>query len=99
MAERTKLDLIGEEARNNHIIKNTFNDVTDENHYSRTHTRAMSDEETPVHGKGTGVELDTANGGGSVDINGDASVAGSGRKGNIKFNQYNKNNPYQRPTM
>lgn len=99
MAERSKLDLIGEEARNNHIIKNTFNGNSEDKQYSRTHSMALSDEETPVHGKGTGIELDTENGGGSVDINGDPGISGTGRKGNIRFNQYNKTNQYQKPTM
>ena len=60
-------------------------------------TRALSDAETPVAGKGTGVFLDTYNGGGSLDINGNPAAAGSGRLQNVATNQYNGNNTYQHP--
>lgn len=98
MAERSKLELIGIEARANHRIKNTFTGLNDEEKYSTTHTRALSDEETPEHGKGTGAYLDTANGGSHTDINGSAGMSGSGRKGNTRFNNYNRENEYQKPT-
>lgn len=97
--KKSKLELIGIEARNAAIIKNTYNGSSESSQYSATHSRAMSDEETPLHGKGTGKSLDTANGGSSVDINGDPSILGSGRKGNLKFNTYSKENPYHKPGM
>lgn len=99
MAEKSKLELIGTEARLNHRIRNTFTGLNEEQKYSTTHTRAISDEETPEHGKGTGISLDTANGGSRTDINGDPALSGSGRKGNVRFNQYNRENEYQKPTI
>ena len=93
----TKLEEIAIEARKGLLIKNTFNDTASENNYSATHTNAKSDETTPKNGKGTGVFLDTSNGGSSEDINGIASAAGSGRIGNIKVNEYNEDNKYGHP--
>jgi hypothetical protein len=96
---KTKLEIIANEARMNLKVRNTFTGNSESEQYSRTHTRAVSDEETPIRGKGTGKELDTRAGGDSYDINGHASVPGSGRNGNIRVNLYNENNQYQRPTM
>lgn len=84
-------------ARNTLLPINTYNNSDDSNSYSSTHTRALSDEETPVAGKGTGVFLDTYNGGGSLDINGNPAAAGSGRLQNIAVNQYNGGATYQQP--
>ena len=48
--------------------------------YDVKNTRALSDIATPVYGKGTGIFLDTSNGGGSYDINGNQTkFPGSGR--------------------
>lgn len=97
--KKTKLEQIAEEQRKVLMGRNTYNGFSEDQQYSRTHTRALSDEETPVHGKGTGKYLDTAEGGSSVDRNGDPNMLGSGRNGNIKFNMYNKENPYRKPGM
>jgi hypothetical protein len=59
---------------------NSYNNEADANNYTATHTKALSDQRTPIKGKGTGVFLDTYNGGGDFDINGNPTYAGSGRK-------------------
>lgn len=92
-----KLEQAAIAARDALIPINTYKGDDDSNKYSSTHTRAVSDQETPVYGKGTGVFLDTYNGGGSMDINGSPSAAGSGRIQNIATNEYNQNNQYQHP--
>lgn len=61
------------------IAKNNYNNEDKANNYSATHTRAIADSKTPVYGKGTGIFLDTYNGGGDYDVNGNPSIAGSGR--------------------
>ena len=66
-------------ARNTLIAINNYDNVDGANNYTATHTRALSDQQTPVYGKGTGVFLDTYNGGGSFDLNGAPNAAGSGR--------------------
>ena len=66
-------------ARNTLIAINSYDNVDDANNYTATHTKALSDEQTPVKGKGTGVFLDTYNGGGSIDIYGNPTYGGSGR--------------------
>lgn len=100
MAEKqTKLEEIGIEARKSLITKNTFNDTDTNNNYSVTHTNAKSDEQTPKHGKGTGVSFDTSNGGSSDDINGVANATGSGRIANVLKNEYNNENGYKAPDM
>lgn len=92
-----KLEQAAIAARGALLPTNTYNNAADSNNYSATHTRALSDSETPVAGKGTGVFLDTYNGGGSLDINGNPAAAGSGRIKNVAVNQYNGNNTYQHP--
>ena len=54
--------------------------------YSVTNTRALSDSNTPIYGKGTGLFLDTAHGGGDYDINGNIDYVGSGRLNAIGIN-------------
>lgn len=75
-----KLEQAAIDRRNMLIASNAYNSATDANKYSATHTKALSDQETPVKGKGTGVFLDTYNGGGDLDINGNPTNPGSGRK-------------------
>jgi hypothetical protein len=58
---------------------NGYDNASDSNNYSATHTKALSDQSTPIKGKGTGVFLDTYNGGGDLDINGNPTYGGSGR--------------------
>jgi len=93
----TELEKAAIAARKQLIPRNTYNNEDANNNYSTTHTRAKSDETTPVNGKGTGVYLDTTNGGGSYDINGTPNAAGSGRIGNLTFNKYNDDNRYDHP--
>jgi hypothetical protein len=70
-------------ARNTLLPINTYNNADASNEYSATHTRAISDQTTPVYGKGSGQYLDIENYGGvggEYDINGNQSLyIGSGR--------------------
>ncbi len=61
------------------IARNSYNNYDDANNYTAKHTRALSDDLTPIYGKGTGIFLDTYNGGGDVDVNGNPTYGGSGR--------------------
>ncbi len=92
-----KLEQAAIAARNTLLPANTYNDEADANNYTATHTRALSDNQTPVAGKGTGIFLDTYNGGGSIDINGASNAVGSGRLQNIAKNEYDASNTYQHP--
>jgi len=92
-----KLEEAAIAARNATLPINTYNDDSNGNEYSATHTRALSDQTTPVAGKGTGVFLDTYNGGSSLDINGNPAAVGSGRIQNMATNIYDLNNTYQHP--
>ena len=74
-----KLEQAAIATRNTLIAINNYDNVDDANNYTSTHTRALSDQQTPINGKGTGVFLDTYNGGGSVDIYGASNASGSGR--------------------
>lgn len=74
-----KLEQAAIAARERLIAKNNYNSVDDANNYSAKHTRAISDTTTPIYGKGTGIFLDTYNGGGDFDINGNPSIPGTGR--------------------
>lgn len=96
MAEQSKLEQIAIEQRANLMGMNEFNQL-ENNGYSATHTKAMSDSETPIQGKGTGVYMDTMNGGGSIDINGLPGLHGSGRLGQLAMNDYNYENGYETP--
>jgi hypothetical protein len=96
MAEQSDLEKIAIDVRNTLKAKNTYNDG-DGKKYKAGHTRALSDDETPVHGKGTGVYMDTYNGGGDLDINGSPEVVGSGRIKNKALNEYNEDKGYTKP--
>ena len=68
---------------------NTYNNVAPANEYTATHSRALSDNTTPVNGKGSGGFLDIDNYagvGGSLDVNGSAANAGSGRNQELSLN-------------
>ena len=69
---------------------NTYNNVAAANSYGATHTRALSDTNTPINGKGSGQFLDIYNYGGvggDWDIHGNqANSAGSGRNPEIILN-------------
>jgi hypothetical protein len=97
MAKQSKLEEAAIAARIALLTKNTFNDSDVNNHYSPTHTHAISDDTTPNHGKGTGGSFDTANGGSAQDIHGIPNAAGSGRIQNLLNNEFNPENPYTHP--
>ena len=80
------LGVIGEEQRKRLIPKNDYKPV---NQYSSTNKDAISDGDE--QGKGTGVFLDTSNGGSSIDQ--------QERISEIKINEYQKNKPYTTPTV
>jgi hypothetical protein len=69
---------------------NTYNNVAQANNYTATHTRALSDQTTPVYGKGSGQFLDIENYGGvggEFDINGNQGLyGGSGRNPELILN-------------
>ena len=94
-----ELEKIALSQRASLIPLNTYNSSDDSQEYGATHTRALSDTVTPVAGKGTGVFLDTYNGGGDYDINGNPAIVGSGRIQNIVLNQYDALNGYKTPDM
>lgn len=96
MAEQSKLELVAIQQRAT-LLPNNYYNVESSNNYGPNHTRAKSDNTTPIQGKGTGVYMDSYNGGGSIDIYGSSTAIGSGRIGNITFNQYNTNNGYTHP--
>lgn len=91
-----KLEEVAQNQRNILIARNVYNTI-DEQQYKATHTRALADNETPLHGKGTGVFLDTYNGGDDIDVNGNPNYIGSGRLQNKAKNIFNENNPYKAP--
>jgi hypothetical protein len=95
----SKLEEIAIAQRKSLLTNNTFNDESLPNNYSATHSHALSDETSPVHGKGTGVAFDTANGGSSQDIHGTPNATGSGRIANVLKNEYNADNGYKTPDM
>ena len=86
---QSPLEVAAIAARNTLIPKNTYNNAAPSNGYSATHTRALSDNVTPVYGKGSGNYLDVENYngvGGDLDINGNPSFAGSGRNPSFATN-------------
>lgn len=64
------------------------NDYKTDNQYSSVNPNAISDGDE--YGKGTGVFLDTINGGSSIDM--------LERKNGIKVNEYQPNKPYTTPS-
>ena len=92
-----KLEEAAIAARQQLLTNNTFNNFDISSNYSAIHTRAKSDDVTPIHGKGTGVSFDSTNGGGYYDIYGTPNAAGSGRIGNTIINQFNSDNTYKHP--
>lgn len=94
---QSKLEQIAIQERQNLIAKNTYDTNAPANEYGSTHTRALSDTQTPNFGKGTGNYLDVYNGGSDIDINGNPNIGGSGRKGNTVINQYNDIKGYDHP--
>jgi len=92
-----KLEEVAIAQRQALLTSNAFNDEAPANNYTATHTKAKSDEETPAHGKGTGLDFDTSNGGSTHDINGVANATGSGRIANVLKNEFNADNKYTHP--
>lgn len=87
MAGQTELEQIAIQKRNELMAANLYKN-NDSDKYKETHNRALGDGD--IHGKGTGIFLDTTNGGGDLDINGNPSYPGSGRIGNVVINDYQK---------
>ena len=79
------LGIIGQDQRKKLIPKNDYKET---NQYSATNKDAISDGDD--FGKGTGVFLDTVNGGAQLDI--------IERKNEIKINEYQPNKPYTTPS-
>jgi hypothetical protein len=79
------LTTIADLQRKSLIVKNDYKTV---NPYSSVNPDAISDGDES--GKGTGVFLDTINGGSSTDI--------VERKNEIKVNEYQPNKPYTTPS-
>jgi hypothetical protein len=77
-------------ARNTLYLKNIYNNIDATNQYGATHTRAISDKNSPIHGKGSGQFLDIYNYGGvggDWDKNGNQAISiGSGRDQEIILN-------------
>ena len=80
---QNKLELAAIAARKALLPINTYNNDAVANEYTATHTRALSDQTTPIYGKGSGgfLDIDNYKGvGGDLDINGNqANAVGSGR--------------------
>ncbi len=77
------------------IPRNAYNSSDTSQNYNVGHANALADGD--LKGKGTGIHLDTYNGGGDFDINGNPNVVGSGRIQNLVINQYNEANGYDHP--
>jgi hypothetical protein len=79
------LTAIADIQRKSLVVKNDYKTV---NPYSAVNPDAISDGDES--GKGTGIFLDTVNGGSSVDV--------VERKNEIKVNEYQPNKPYTTPS-
>jgi len=82
---KNDLTAIADLQRKSLIVKNDYKTV---NPYSSVNPDAISDGDES--GKGTGIFLDTINGGSSIDI--------VERKNEIKINEYQKDKPYTTPS-
>lgn len=100
---QSKLEQIAINQRNTLIPINDYNSEASANNYSATHSKALTDTQTPEHGRGTQNYLDTPNygAGTQTDINGNPSIPGSGRNPAIANNGstwgYTPENIYQAP--
>jgi len=79
------LTAVADLQRKSLLVKNDYKTV---NPYSAVNPDALSDGDDS--GKGTGIFLDTINGGSSIDI--------IERKNEIKINEYQPNKPYTTPS-
>ena len=88
--KQSPLEVAAIAQRNILIPKNTYNNYSNSNEYGATHTRALSDNKTPIYGKGSGQFLDIFNYGGvggEWDVNGNqANSVGSGRNAELILN-------------
>lgn len=82
---KNDLTAIADLQRKSLLVKNDYKTV---NPYSAVNPDAISDGDES--GKGTGIFLDTINGGSSIDI--------VERKNEIKVNEYQPNKPYTTPS-
>jgi len=95
-----ELERIALQKREELIARNTYNGVSNDHEYTAMHTRAISDTESPEHGKGlgNGTFLDVyGEAGSATDIKGNPEVPGSGRVKNVATNQYDKDKIYEEP--
>jgi hypothetical protein len=82
---KNKLSEVADQIRKQQIARN---DYQLDKQYGSSSPDAISDGD--LQGKGTGVFLDTFNGGNSIDV--------SERKNEIKINKFQSDKPYQIPT-
>ena len=100
---QTALEIAAIQAREALLARNTYNNDGNANNYSATHTRALSDQITPINGKGTGsyLDIENYNAGAEYDKNGNAIYVGSGRKPALANNGatwgYNPDSVYEEP--
>lgn len=91
--KQSPLELAAINARIINNARNFYNNDDKANNYTATHTRALSDQTTPIYGKGSGGFLDITNYqgvGGEWDINGNqANSIGSGRNPMFALNASN----------
>lgn len=90
--------------RNVLIPMNIYNSAAAANQYNPTHTRAITDQNTPNYGRGTGNFLDIENyaAGTNWDVFGNPSVAVGGGRNPMFANNYgtwgyDPNHKYQQP--
>jgi hypothetical protein len=92
----SKLEELANTARESMLSKNVY---TPNSQYSSSHPNATQagggiDDPLNVKGKGTGITLDTTNGGSSIDVNGSPSIAVPTGRAALQGNEYNSNNIY-----
>lgn len=85
----SRLEEIANEQRKLLVMKNTFNSNSKRSEYSSTNTNALSDDETPENGMGTGKYMDFENGGNSYDKN--------ARAESLRLNEYKDGKGYDTP--
>ena len=98
----SKLEDIGLLMRNKLLGYNVYDSIQDSDNYNVSNSRALSDDITPIHGKGnaaTDIEGAVLSGGGFEDINGNTNVVGSGRIKLVASNTYNQNKTYVAPDI
>lgn len=92
----SKLEELAKTARESMLSKNIY---TSETQYGSSHPNATqaaggNDDPLNIMGKGTGIVLDTTNGGSSVDVNGSPSIAVPTGRAALQKNEYNADNVY-----